>query len=151
VNRTSENRGRTRGRTWVGAVLATAALVLPTGCGTGGPGGTTVDGEQDVQITIALSRFDPDVITVRRGTAVRFVVTNTDPIEHEFIVGDDALHERHKKGIESSHGDRPGEVTIPIGSTASTRLTFDKAGDVVFACHLPGHLAYGMRGVIRVR
>ena len=131
--------------------LTLVALGLPTGCGNGRSPGTTVEGEQEVRITIALSRFDPDVVEVRRGIPVRFVIENTDPIEHEFIAGDAALHERHEKGTEPSHGDRPGEVTIPIGRTASTRLSFATTGDVVFACHLPGHLAYGMKGIIRVR
>lgn len=126
-------------------------LVALAGCGgtpTGRPG---IDGEQEVRIDISLSRFSPDVIEVRRGTTVRFVVTNSDPIEHEFIAGDADLHARHENGTEPSHGDRPGEVTIGIGATASTRLTFAEVGDVVFACHLPGHFAYGMKGIIRVR
>ena len=128
---------------------ALAVSVLPA-CDQSTEAGRTGP-EQDVRIEIALSRFTPDVVEVQRGTTVRFVITNTDPIDHEFIAGDAELHRRHEQGTEPSHGDRPGEVTVPIGQTATTRMTFRTAGDVVFACHLPGHLAYGMRGVIRVR
>ncbi len=40
---------------------------------------------------------------------------NTDPIDHEWIVGDAAVHARHRTGTEPVHGARPTEVTIPAG------------------------------------
>jgi uncharacterized cupredoxin-like copper-binding protein len=33
---------------------------------------------------------------------------------------------------------------------AITTFTFDEAGTFEFACHLPGHYEFGMRGVIEV-
>ena len=42
-----------------------------------------------VAIGIHYSAFSLDTIEVEPGETVRFVVTNTDPIDHEFIVGDD--------------------------------------------------------------
>jgi uncharacterized cupredoxin-like copper-binding protein len=41
-------------------------------------------------------------------------------------------------------------VTIPPLGTAETTLTFEEPGDVAFICHIPGHEAYGMVGVVRV-
>ena len=86
---------------------------------------------------------------VKPGDTVRFVVRNTDPIEHEFIVGDQATQDRHEVGADALH-QAPGAVSIPPKSTAETVYTFPASGHLLFGCHLPGHWAYGMRGVIRV-
>ena len=45
------------------------------------------------------------------------MITNTDPIDHEWIVGDAALHERHRTGTEPYHDARPTEVSIDAGRT----------------------------------
>ena len=49
-----------------------------------------------VEIEVHYSRFAPSVIEVPAGRPVTFVLANTDPIDHEWIVGDVALHERHR-------------------------------------------------------
>jgi uncharacterized cupredoxin-like copper-binding protein len=105
---------------------------------------------QVVSISIRYSRFTPARVEVRAGTSVRFVITNHDPIDHEFIVGPPAVHERHEKGTERHHGARAGEVTIAAGTTATTTYPFPAAGAVMYACHLPGHFAYGMKGFVVV-
>ena len=48
------------------------------------------------------------------------------------------------------HPPVPGEVSVGPNATASTIYVFDEPATVEFACHLPGHLAYGMRGEIEV-
>lgn len=107
-------------------------------------------GAQTVTITIRHSRFIPAHFTVRRGTIVRFIITNTDPISHEFILGDEAVQRRHETGTEPEHGHVPGEVTVPPGTTAETTYTFDRSGLLLIGCHAPGHYAYGMRGWVRI-
>jgi uncharacterized cupredoxin-like copper-binding protein len=109
------------------------------------------DRVRTVAITIHHSRFQPAVIEVPEGATVRFEVTNTDPIDHELIVGDEPVHQRHRVGRERHHhGDVPGEVSVPAGSGARTSYRFDHPGAVAFICHLPGHEAYGMVGVVHV-
>jgi uncharacterized cupredoxin-like copper-binding protein len=81
---------------------------------------------------------------------VRFVVRNTDPIDHELIVGDDAVHRRHERGTEPYHPPKPGEVSVAAGQTVETSYEFAEPGIVVMACHLPRHFAFGMRGEIEV-
>jgi uncharacterized cupredoxin-like copper-binding protein len=103
-----------------------------------------------VEIRIHYSHFAPTEITVPRGVPVRFVLINEDPIEHEWLIGDAAFHDRHRTGTEPHHGDRPDEVTIPSLATAETSLTFDSPGEVIFVCHIPGHEAYGMAGIVKV-
>ncbi len=102
-------------------------------------------------IGIHYSHYDRSLITVPAGVAVTIVLRNDDPIDHEFIVGDAAVHERHRTGTEPVHASRPTEVTIPAGTTKTTTITFNTPGSFLFICHLPGHEAYGMVGTLVVR
>src|SRR4030095_4010033 len=102
-----------------------------------------------VAIGIHYSAFSLDTIGVEPGEPVGFVVTNSDPIDHEFIIGDRAVQTAHELGTEAFHPPRPGEITIPAGDTVSTTFTFGER-DLLFGCHLPGHYVYGMRGTIEV-
>ena len=105
---------------------------------------------QRVEILIHYSHFSPAELTVPHGVAVTFVLINEDPIDHEWLIGDEAFHERHRTGTEPIHGERPDEVSVRAMSSAQTTLTFDEPGDVDFICHFPGHEAYGMAGVVHV-
>jgi uncharacterized cupredoxin-like copper-binding protein len=106
--------------------------------------------EKVVTIDVHYSHFSRSVIDVPRGVPVRFVIRNADPIGHELIVGNAGVQERHEKGTEPVHGDRPTERDVPALATVETTIVFDTAGTSYFACHLPGHYAYGMRGLIHV-
>src|SRR5438067_13878140 len=102
----------------------------------------------EIPITIHYSHYDPALISVPVGRAVTFVITNTDPIDHEWIVGDAATHERHRTGTEPVHNARPTEISIPAESVRRTTVTFSAVGSEQFICHLPGHEAYGMVGTV---
>ena len=102
-------------------------------------------------IGIRYSHYDRSQISVPAGVAVTIVLRNDDPIDHEFIVGDAGVHQRHRTGTEAAHASRPTEVTIPAGTTRATTITFTKPGSYLFICHLPGHEAYGMVGTLVVR
>ena len=132
------------GLTAAPALAALALAALPA-CGPAAAGGVT-----EVVLDVRWSTFSESVVTVRRGVPVTLVVRNADPIDHELIVGDAALQQRHEKGTEPAHGDRPGEVTVPALESATTTMTFERRGTLYFACHLPGHYAYGMRGLVKV-
>ncbi|HET7474262.1 MAG TPA: cupredoxin domain-containing protein [Candidatus Limnocylindrales bacterium] len=101
-----------------------------------------------IPITIHYSHFDPATVRVPAGLPITFVITNTDPIDHEWIVGDAATHERHRTGTEPVHDARPTEITIPAGTERRTTVTFAAPGSELFICHLPGHEAYGMVGTV---
>lgn len=103
-----------------------------------------------VEIVIHYSHFDPSALTVPHGVPIVFVLTNADPIEHEWLIGDAAFHERHRNGTEAHHGARPNEVSIPPLATVETTLTFDAPGQLAYICHFPGHEAYGMVGTLTV-
>jgi len=129
------------------ASLVVAALLLvvaaaATGCG---PGSHTIT------ITIHYTAFDPTEIEVPRGVPITFVLVNEDPIDHEWLIGDTAFHDAHRTGTHATHGGVPTEVTVPALERAQTTLTFDEAGEFAYVCHLPGHEAYGMVGLLTVR
>jgi plastocyanin len=109
-----------------------------------GPGAVTV------ALDVHHSAFSRRLVRVRPHTEVRFVVVNHDPINHELIVGDAGVQARHEHGTEPAHDPRPGEVSVPAHSRASTTFSFHEPGTVVYACHLPGHFAYGMHGRVVV-
>jgi uncharacterized cupredoxin-like copper-binding protein len=102
-------------------------------------------------IGIHWSRFVPEVTEVKAGEPVTITLVNEDPIGHEWMVGDAAFHERHRTGTEPFHDTVPTEVSIPALETRVTTVVFDEPGDYAYICHLPGHEAYGMTGVLRVR
>jgi uncharacterized cupredoxin-like copper-binding protein len=112
--------------------------------------GAAAEKRRTVVMTIHHSRFSPSTLDVEVGTTVRFVVRNTDPIDHELIVGDQAVQDIHEKGSGHHHGAVPGEISVPAGKQRATTYTFKEPGTLLFGCHLPGHYAFGMRGVISV-
>jgi uncharacterized cupredoxin-like copper-binding protein len=104
-----------------------------------------------VNLEIRHSRFDPASLTVRAGTTVRIVVHNTDPIDHELIVGDASTQDTHERGLDTRHdGSVPGQVSVPAGAVVTTTYRFGRPGRLLYGCHLPGHWAYGMHGLIEV-
>ena len=126
------------------AMLTFVALtaVLIVGCGGQRPSKVTID--------IHFSRFGPAAVSVPAGVPVTFALRNDDPIEHEWIVGTNEVHERHRSGAEPYHDQVPTEVTIPALASRLTTVTFNQPGEYAFICHLPGHEAYGMRGTLLV-
>jgi len=102
------------------------------------------------EIRMRYSSFAPTEVVATAGIPITIVLVNADPIDHEWLVGDDAFHERHRTGTEPAHGTRPTEVSVAAGTTVTTTVTFRDPGEYRFICHLPGHEAYGMVGTLRV-
>jgi uncharacterized cupredoxin-like copper-binding protein len=113
------------------ALLLGILTVVVMGAGACG-GDAVAEGPATVELVIHHSRF------------------STDHLDHELIVGDQAVQDRHERGNEAHHGEIPGEVSVPAGTAAATTYVFAWPGPVLFGCHLPGHYAYGMRGDIAV-
>lgn len=101
-----------------------------------------------VGITIHYSHYTPAQVDVPAGVPITFTIRNDDPIDHEWLLGDMAMHERHRLGTEAVHAARPDELTVPARSTVTTTLTFPTAMTLQYMCHLPGHEAYGMVGLL---
>lgn len=135
---------RAGGIALVAGVLVTAVAVLSAAGGSEDPPVTSA------RIGIHFSRFVAGRISVPVGVPVTFTLVNQDPIEHEWIVGDEATHARHRTGTEPYHDEIPTEVTLRAYETKTTVVTFTSPGDYKYICHLPGHEEYGMVGTIHV-
>jgi uncharacterized cupredoxin-like copper-binding protein len=122
--------------------LAIVGVVLVTA--------SAMPASRTVAITMRYSHFVPASVTVPAGMPVTFILDNEDPIGHEWIVGDEATHRRHRTGTEPHHGERPTERSIGALSSVRTTVTFTRPGTYRYICHLPGHEAYGMVGVVTV-
>ncbi|MGZ8562868.1 MAG: plastocyanin/azurin family copper-binding protein [Candidatus Limnocylindria bacterium] len=125
---------------------AAVVLLLLAGLAAGCASGTA----SRVEIRIHYSHYEPTAITVPFGVPVTFVIINEDPIDHEWLLGDVAFHDRHRHGTEAKHGARPNEISIGPLDVVETTLTFAATGTQQYICHLPGHEAYGMVGTLTI-
>ena len=133
------------------AAAAAVALTLLVGAVAASRGAAARANGGTVRITIHYSTFEPADLAVEPGETVRFVIVNTDPIDHEFILGDARVQRVHEEGTEAHHPPRPGEVSVPAGETVVTTYTFPESpGALIFGCHLPGHYDFGMRGTVTI-
>ncbi len=103
-----------------------------------------------INVRIEHSRFQPTALTVEPGSTVRFIIENSDPIDHEFILGDQQVQDVHEAGTGHHHGEIPGEISVPVGTTRTTTYTFAGPGSLLFGCHAPAHWDFGMRGTVTI-
>lgn len=104
-----------------------------------------------VEVVMHHSRFLAEDLSFDAGQRVTFVLRNEDPIDHEFILGDEAVQVRHETGTEPYHDALPTEVTVPALTTLTTTVVMPAHGPWIMGCHIPGHYAYGMRADITIR
>ncbi|WP_428697066.1 cupredoxin domain-containing protein [Stappia sp.] len=97
--------------------------------------------------------IEPASLQVKQGETIRFQVTNTGEIEHEFVIDTHVRNQEHKKIMakfpEMEHDD-PNSVRLDAGGEGEVVWTFSKAGTFEFACLIPGHYESGMHGDISV-
>lgn len=103
-------------------------------------------------------RFKPDAITVKPGEIIRFDVTNTGKIRHEFVLGGEK-EQREREEMMQAMRMKPGEampdednsISIAPGETKFLTWRFPaKPGKVLYECHERGHYAAGMKGAILI-
>lgn len=146
------------------AMFALGALaVLAAACGSDSPGyGESADAAaatRTVDVTITQAKqYQPPSITVTPGEVVTFRVTNASTELHEFMLGDDEVHNEHE-GMMADMGmasmkvaDRPNLVDLDPGQTKSLTWKFpDKKGaTVIYGSHVPGDYTGGLKGTITV-
>jgi len=88
--------------------------------------------------------FMPASIAVAKGETIRFVLSNSGTVTHEFQVG---------RADKVAADDVDGTIVVEQdaldeGSTHAVDYTFEGAGPFAFACHEPGHYEAGMKGEI---
>ena len=73
-------------------------------------------------------------------------------MEHGMIEADRINHDRMKMDMGGGHKmghDDPNSVLLEPGKSAEVIWKFSKAGELEFACNLPGHYDSGMVGNFR--
>lgn len=86
-------------------------------------------------------------LALKRGEAVRFVVTNRGQMRHEFSIGSEAEQDSHRammRGMPNMVHQDPNAVTVEPGETKELVWRFDGDQPVVIACNIPGHAEAGM-------
>jgi uncharacterized cupredoxin-like copper-binding protein len=105
----------------------------------------------EVELTDALT-IEPGQMTVPRGVPVRFVVTNSGALDHEFYLGDEQMQADHAQEMVDMGGmmahDEENGIAVDPGETKELTYTFDAAGEWLAGCHVNGHYDAGMLATI---
>ena len=130
--------------------IAGLAVVL-AGCSAG-------DTQADRTVSVRMfddMRYEPERFDVDAGDTVRFEVTNSGEVRHEFFIGTTDAHREHademreRDHAEEAHAN-PAVVSVEPGETGTLEYTFDEAGERLVGCHEPGHYEAGMVAPITV-
>lgn len=107
--------------------------------------------------------FDPESLDVTPSETIKFTVTNTGSLKHEFVIGSTEAQKEHREMMQNmsdnDHGSDghghggPGDgmpsVTIKPGETAELVWNASKNMEALeYACNIPGHYEAGMHGSI---
>tara|TARA_R110002049_G_scaffold119991_4_gene274345 strand:+ start:2788 stop:3411 length:624 start_codon:yes stop_codon:yes gene_type:complete len=100
-------------------------------------------------------RFIYEPFEAKAGETVKFVVTNTGKIMHEFAVGTKAEHKEHGKVMMANpnmrHGSSASMVSVDPGKTEVLIWEFGKPISAQLACNVPGHYQAGMHSDIKIK
>ena len=99
-------------------------------------------------------RYSPAEISVKRGEAIRFVVTNSGQLAHEIVLGtmqDLKDHAAHMQAHPAMDHHDPNMLQVAPGKSGEMGWQFTRAGEFFYGCLVPGHLEAGMIGKITVR
>ena len=98
--------------------------------------------------------FVPDRVEITRGEQVRFMISNSGELEHEFVLATTEENLKHaeqmKKNPEMEHDD-PNIRSVKPKKRDEIVWRFTKAGQFEFGCLIPGHRESGMIGTIIVK
>lgn len=119
-------------------------------------------GEVDRTIRIEAQDIDfsEEQIEVEAGETVRFVIENTGELVHDFTIGTAEAQAAHRREMAEMLAQKPdpaslitahhhggaNAVMLAPGETKELIWTFEDAGEVEFACNVPGHDEAGMHG-----
>ena len=142
---------------WAAAVTVVSAHVDQGTFSAGEPG----DPRKPARLVLITMRegdgkmmFIPEKVEVKRGEQVRFMLTNSGRLEHEFILATTEENVKHaeemKKNPDMEHDDPNGKRVAP-GKKSEIVWRFTKAGTFEYGCLIPGHREAGMTGFVIVK
>jgi uncharacterized cupredoxin-like copper-binding protein len=113
-------------------------------------------GKATKTITLSMNdtmRFTPNMVALRQGETVKFVIANNGKIMHEMVIGTMKELKEHaelmKKFPDMEH-DEPYMAHVRPGTTEEIVWHFNKPGEFDFGCLIAGHFEAGMTGKIKV-
>lgn len=98
--------------------------------------------------------FTPSSFEVKSGETIRFFVKNTGKMKHEMVIGDMKMIRAHvemMKNMPDMQHNGAGMLSLLPGQKGALVWQFTNAGEVDFACTVPGHLEAGMTAKIMVK
>lgn len=123
----------------------------------------SVDGQpgqaDEVSRTITVNANDQmrfqfsDQGPIKAGDTIRFVVTNTGQLAHEFVLARAAEHQTHGQMMAQvgqtmdrsmQHHSMPNALSLAPGEQKTLIWRFEQSGPLEAACNLPGHYQAGM-------
>lgn len=97
-------------------------------------------------------RFTPDRIEVHAGETVRFSLTNSGKLPHEFVIDSMAELKEHAGTMRTAptmmHA--ANQIGLDPGQSGELVWRFGTSGTADFACLVPGHMEAGMVGQVHV-
>lgn len=136
-----------------------------------GEAGSSTEVDRTIQVVMGDIYFEPMSIQAGEGETIRFVLSNTGKLIHEFNIGTNHMHKEHQvemsKMMEQglitanainhdgmAHGDMKHDdansVLLEPGKSAELVWRFTQAKKLEFACNVPGHYEAGMVGTISI-
>jgi len=141
----------------IAAALTTPTAVLAHGSFAAGDPGDPKKLARVVELKMTEGNgtmaYVPSRIEVKKGEQIRFIITNTGELAHEFLLDSLDNNAKHKiemeKNPEMEH-DEPNGTRLQPTKASEILWRFDKVGTFEFACLIPGHYEAGMHGVVIV-
>jgi uncharacterized cupredoxin-like copper-binding protein len=128
-------------------VLLSLSILLAA-CG--GSSSKTVD----VQVTLSDFKIQSSLTDFQSGVAYHFTIKNDGSVAHEFRIIPPMSSQSTQEQITSATLAYVDQSQLQPGQTATLDYTFTQAypaGQLEFACHLPGHYDAGMHLGITVK
>ena len=98
--------------------------------------------------------FLPERLEIKRGEQLRFVLTNSGELEHEFVLATTEENLKHaeqmKKHPDMEHDD-PNAKRVAPKKKSELLWRFTKPGTFEYGCLIPGHREAGMTGTVVVK
>lgn len=121
-----------------------------------GEPGKAEDVTRTVVVTMQDVAYDHENMTIKNGETIRFIIVNKDDTEHEFTLGTMEMNAADRirmakmmdAGQDMSMAGEENAVSVGPLETKELIWHFKEAGDVEFACNVPGHYEAGMHGPI---
>ncbi len=152
---------------------STIALAGPghgTGAGIGEPA-KPVAADRTIKVEMGEMYYTPGDLDIQPGETIRFEVTNTGRMVHEFNIGTLQMHRAHAeemrammqggmmtaRSVNEDHmadsgmaHDDPNSLLLEPGETGTLTWTFPEEGPIEIACNVPGHREAGMEAELEI-